>query len=69
VLKGHDWETVRLPECVWAGETYTNLNVQIHRNANMFGLTFLARHLVTFDFPKQTIYLKHTSIGPLTDEK
>lgn len=69
VLKGHDWETVRLPECVWAGETYTNLNVQIHGHANMLGLTFLARHLVTFDFPKQTIYLKQASIGPLTNEK
>lgn len=66
---GHDWEKVYLPECVWAGETYTNLNIQIHDHANMLGLTFLARHLVTLDFPKQTIYLKQTSAGPLADEK
>ena len=69
MLKGHDWETVRLAGCVWAGETYTNLDVQIHGHANMLGLRFLARHLVTFDFPKKTVYLKQTSIGPLTDEK
>ena len=29
------------------------------------GLEFLARHLVNFDFPKKTLYLKRTSIGPL----
>jgi len=32
------------------------------------GLRFLARHLVTFDFPKRTMYLKQTSVGPLFDE-
>lgn len=69
VLKGHDWETVRLPECVWVGETYTNLSVQIHGHANMLGLKFLARHLVTFNFPKLIIYLKQTSVGPFADEK
>lgn len=53
------------------GETYTNL--VIHKqsdglNANILGLQFLARHLVTLNFPKQTMYLKQTSVGPLTDE-
>jgi hypothetical protein len=32
------------------------------------GLRFLARHLVTLDFPRHTFYLKRTSIGPLADE-
>lgn len=31
------------------------------------GLRFLARHLVTFDFPRQRLYLKQTSAGPLGD--
>lgn len=57
--KGH------LPECVWNGEVYTNLNVQFGENANMLGLRFLARHLVTFDFPNNRIFLKQTSVGPL----
>ncbi len=29
------------------------------------GIRFLARHLVTLDFPERTMYLKRTSIGPL----
>ena len=32
------------------------------------GLRFLARHLVTLDFPRHTLYLKRTSIGPLLDD-
>jgi hypothetical protein len=35
---------------------------------NGIGLSFLARHLVTFDFPNRTMYLKRTSVGPLVDE-
>ena len=31
---------------------------------NWMGLRFLARHLVTFNFPKRTMYLKKTSAGP-----
>ncbi len=56
-----------LPECVWNGETYTNLIVG-SQDLNVLGLRFLARHLVTFDFPKRTIYLKQKSVGPLVDE-
>jgi hypothetical protein len=29
------------------------------------GLSFLARHLVTLDFPGRTLYLKRVSVGPL----
>jgi len=35
---------------------------------NLIGLQFLARHLVTFNFPKGTMYLKRTSVGPLAVE-
>jgi hypothetical protein len=56
---------VGLPQSVWDGETYTNLFVDIGRDANQLGLRFLARHLVTFDFPNQTMYLNQTSAGPL----
>ena len=58
----HAW----LPECVWNGETYRNLIVGNH-DLNVLGLRFLARHLVTLDFPKGTMYLKQTSIGPLVE--
>jgi len=34
----------------------------------LLGLRFLARHLVTFDFPKGMMYLKPTSRGPLLDQ-
>ena len=59
----HAW----LPKCVWNGEAYTNLIVG-NGDWNVLGLRFLARHLVTLDFPKRTMYLKQTSIGPLVDE-
>jgi hypothetical protein len=39
----------------------------IHYNG--IGLHFLSRHLVTLDFPKRTLYLKRTSIGPLIDKE
>ena len=57
-------------ECVWNGETYTNIVVRDAKGVvaasgvNVLGLRFLARHLVTFDFPKRAMYLKQTSIGP-----
>ncbi len=53
-------------KCVWNGETFTNL--LIGAGGNVIGLRFLARHLVTFDFPKRTMYLNQTSAGPLVDE-
>ncbi len=62
------FRAVRLRKCVWDGETYTKLKVQTGENANRLGLRFLARHLVTFDFPRQTMYLKRTRIGPLSLE-
>ncbi len=64
------FRAVRLQKCLWDGQMYTNLKVQTGPDANRLGLRFLARHLVTFDFPNQTMYLKQTSVGPLNlDEK
>ena len=48
----------------WSGGTYTNL--LLGTGGNIMGLRFLARHLVTLNFPKQTLYLKPASVGPLT---
>jgi hypothetical protein len=56
---------VLVPECVWDGETNTNLKVDVGEHANILGLRFLARHLVTLDFPNGMMYLKQTSVGPL----
>ena len=68
----HFWlrfRALRLPECVWDGKTYKQLRVTAGKNANRLGLRFLARHLVTFDFPNRTLYLEQKSIGPLSPEK
>ena len=58
------------PQCVWSGQTYTNLIIQERPDPgpNLIGLRFLARHLVTFDFPKRIMYLKPTSTGPLAGD-
>lgn len=56
------------PERDWNGEMYTNLIVAGVGHADALGLRFLARHVVTFDFPKSTLYLKKRRIGPLTGD-
>jgi hypothetical protein len=38
-----------------------------HKNENCIGLRFLARHLVTFNFPKRTMYLLRQSNAALPD--
>lgn len=38
-----------------------------HIKFNGIGVRFLARHLVTLDFPEQTLYLKRVSDGPPVD--
>ena len=35
--------------------------------SDAIGLNFLARHLVTLDFPNHTVYLRYQSAGPLPD--
>lgn len=59
---------LRWPKCVWDDQTYTHLNLEADKDANVIGLRFLARHLVTLDFPKRTLYLKQTSTAPLAKE-
>ena len=58
----------RLPACLWDDQTYTHLLVRRSGSLNLMGLRFLARHLVTLDFPEQTMYLKRTRISPLDKE-
>jgi len=62
------------PQTTWTGGSYTNLllgdggtNFDRGQGGNSLGLRFLARHLVTFDFPHQVLYLKQTTSGPLVD--
>jgi hypothetical protein len=49
----------------FGGLTYTNLVLIKNQDENRVGFRFLARHLVTFNFPKRIMYLKQTSVGPL----
>jgi hypothetical protein len=71
----HGIGRVWFAKCVWGGDTYTNLLIgpgggafENGQNPNFIGLGFLARHLVTFDFPHRMMYLKQTRAGPLVDE-
>jgi len=52
---------------VLAGETYPDLMLNPHWQ-NFIGLRFLARHLVTFNFPKGTMFLQRQTVGPLTEQ-
>jgi len=50
---------------VLGGESYSKLDLHGGGDNNLLGLSLLARHLVTFNFPKRVMYLKRTAIGPL----
>jgi len=74
--KDQEPNNVGLPRCVWNGATYTDLwlgngsdSTEGESGENSLGLRFLARHLVTFDFPHRTLYLKRISCGPLVDDE
>jgi hypothetical protein len=67
----------RSPNGLFHGEMYPGIDLDgldadvlssgdSHMKFNGIGLRFLARHLVTFDFPNQTMYLKRPSVGPLS---
>ena len=56
------------PNAILGGENYTNVLFEGNSDFNGIGLTFLSRHLVTFDFPNRTMYLKKISTGPLIDD-
>ena len=58
----------RSPDGRFGGEIYPQVSLREEDvESDGLGLAFLARHLVTLDFPRQTLYLKRTSIGPLAD--
>ena len=54
----------RSPNAVLGGDSYSDVYLAGNGDINGIGLHFLARHLVTFDFPNRTMYLKRTSTGP-----
>src|ERR1051326_8157390 len=60
-------------KAAWGGETYTNLVLNQYGGFwgghNLVGLRFLARHRVTLNFPKRTMYLQRTSVGPISLER
>jgi hypothetical protein len=58
----------RWPTGLFGGVKYPFVSLpRIDVESDGIGLRFLARHLVTLDFPKQTMYLQRQSIGPLPD--
>lgn len=60
----------RSPNGLFGGEKYAFMNLQVEDvESDGIGLRFLARHLVTLDFPKNTMYLLRQSLGPLPDPR
>ena len=62
---------VRCPDGMFGGERYPFVSLDEQPfpfPSDGIALRFLARHLVTLDFPRHTLYLKRTSIGPLLDD-
>jgi hypothetical protein len=58
------------PNGLFGGEKYPLVSLQRKDvESDGIGLRFLARHIVTLDFPKQTMYLRRQSIGPLLDPR
>lgn len=72
----------RYPNGLFGGESYPHIlhlhslkpdadysgSGDFHMTFNGLGLHFLARHLVTLDFPKRTLYLKRVSVEPLSPD-
>jgi hypothetical protein len=54
--------SVALPRCEWDNIAIAHGPPEAP-DIEWLGLAFLARHLVTFDFPHDTLYLKQTSVG------
>jgi hypothetical protein len=66
-IKELNFETTYVSERVWEGRRYTNL--VLGNGGYVLGLRFLARHLVTLDFPNGMMYLLHQSAGPLPGDR
>ncbi len=55
------------PDGAFGGKQYFFVNLSREDwPSDSIGLNFLARHLVTLDFPNHTLYLRGRSIGPLS---
>jgi hypothetical protein len=60
----------RSPDGAFGGEKYPLVFLSEEDwPSDAIGLNFLARHLVTFDFPNHTVYLQRQSIGPLLNPR
>jgi hypothetical protein len=70
---GLNARVARFPEAEFCSQTYSDLVLHKHplmprlEGSGNIGLRFLARHLVTFNFPKRMLYLQRRSVGPLPD--
>ncbi len=63
----HDGEA-RSPDGVFDGRKYPFVGLSEEDwPSDAIGLNFLARHLVTLDFPNHTVYLRCQSTGPLPE--
>jgi hypothetical protein len=66
---GTEMREARFSKCLFGSETCSDLILkECPAGHNFIGLRFLARHLVTFNFPKRMMYLRRTSAGPLTNQ-
>jgi hypothetical protein len=60
----------RSPHGLFGGQKYPLISLSVNdAESDGIGLRFLARHLVTLDFPKHTMYLQRQSVGPLPDPR
>lgn len=60
----------RAPKGNFAGETYKEVSLDEKEvESDGIGLRFLARHLVTLDFPNRTMYLKRATDWPLVPKE
>ncbi len=57
------------PDGIFGGAVYTNLYLAGDGEQNLIGLHFLARNLVTLNFPGRTLYLQQRSAGPPPGEE
>lgn len=68
-IPGINRGVANIPNCVWNGDSYHDLLVGVDQDARRLGLRFLARHLVTLDFPNRMLYLQRRSADPLLSEQ
>lgn len=67
-INGQHSGITNLAACSWDDQTYKDLAVGVTDGASRLGLRFLARHLVTFDFPNRIMHLKLMRTGPLLSD-